>query len=377
MSRLIPSTWRWAVAPLGALLLAMGLSVGIAPRTSSPEVYGLRNWGRSEYDATIMKLFALRDSAQAYRMAWELADTRERAAVEPPAPTGLTVRADANVPSRFTTAFGDIARAELTSLTTAARHPVVLRLLVDSTANSNFRRAVVIPATAASPCVVHVRLSDGFLQRTQIRVVSQVLGVCGLYAKFGAPGEGMTKFLTRTSLATAGAHTSDVPRSPFDARTLRGGSAVGYEPFALACAVGRLDQCKAIFEGRESFVLGWMGDMPSRVAPPRRLTNAMRIAVFSDNAYDVPRFARLAALRATLGDDRFSLLWASKDEPAVEFARREGRPLDALVSETMRGPAFRYHRGSAPYGWQLAIGLLIVAAFVAWAVAKAPREYRV
>ena len=197
----------------------------------------------------------------------------------------------------------------------------------------------------------------------------------GRYARFSGPTR-VLRF-TRTSLATAGWHTAEVPTSPFRARDLRNGSAIGAGPFYLACAVGRLDICTDVFDGAESLTMGWIGYNPERLLSPRQMTNGLRIAVYSDNEFNAGRDSRLAGMRAQLGDDRFAMLWASKDEPAVEFARREGRPLEQLVSENLRGEGFRYRQGSAPYGLQLLIALVIIAGFATWAIARAPREYRV
>jgi hypothetical protein len=365
--------WRWAVAPALSLVVAIILSAGIAPSRDEIAYGGLRNWGRGELNDGLRRTFALRDSAQAYRLAWQLANTRERAAAEAPAPVGLTIRVDRDVPVSVAATLTRRLRAEFDSLTDAPRHAVIVRILVDSSGLVGVRRAIVIPATASGPCVLNVNLPFQDLNRVERRNPTELLGVCGLYAKFGAPGEGMTKFLTRTSLATAGQHTLPAIRPPFTDKELRAGHVVGYNPFTLACSVGREAMCRDLFEGKDGFVF-LMGS--GNALSPRRLTNGLRIAVFSDVVFQAERGARIAEVRASLGDDRFAMLWASKDEPAVEFARREGRSLESYISGEMQSPTASYHVSSAPRGLQAWIALALVAAFALLAVMRSPREYR-
>jgi hypothetical protein len=134
--------------------------------------------------------------------------------------------------------------------------------------------------------------------------------------------------------------------------------------------------CTGLFEGRENQLFVSTPYSADRLPPPRRLTNALRIAVFSDVEFVVQTSGRLAALRASLGDDRFAMLWVSKEEPATEFARREGRSLAAYLSEQMRSPTATYQVSSLPRGAQVWLVLALVGLFTTLAIIKSPREYR-
>jgi hypothetical protein len=368
--------WRWVVAPAVAVAAAVALAAGIAPSREEAERIGLANWGRSELNRAIYRTFALRDSANVYRTAWQYADTRERTAQEAPAPVGLAVRADADVPAALVEQLNETLRAELAGLAQPPRYAVIVRILMDETADRSTLRAIVIPPTAAGPCVVQIRLPAASTPGSRVTRDRQLLGVCGLYAKFGAPGEGMTKYLTRTSLATAGFHTAPALTGVSTDAQIRGGGAILLAPSELACSLGRFDQCTKLFDGAEGAMNYWRPYDESRLLPPRRLTNAIRIATYWDNQWESRTTTRLAALRTMLGDDRFAMLWASKEEPAVEFARREGRPLEALISDALRSPTLAYRQGSAPRGLQVVFALLLLGALAGWAIVKSPREYR-
>lgn len=353
--------WRGLILPAVAAATAIGLTFALLPSPTGEGVL-LRNWGSSELRRGIERAFALRDSARVYQAAWRLADTRERTAIEPPAGPGLTLRSDRTVPPAEVARYRQLLLAEIATLTDTPQHSVVVRLLIDSTAAAGHVRAVVIPATPDAPCTVHIRLALLAQPPRELRG-DQLLGVCGLYAKFGPAGKGMTRWLTRTSMSTAAMHTASPLGPAFTPATLRRGAPLLTEPFALACVVGRYFACRAQLEGTAMF------DLPSRLYVPRRLrsarqlTSSLRIAVFSPTDFDRARRNKLAAVRATLGDDRFALLWSDDREPSEAFAAREGRPLEALMSAAQRGEGAAYRPGGGVSGWALGV----VVAFVAMA----------
>jgi hypothetical protein len=370
------TTWRWAIAPAVATVAAIALAAGIAPSSEEYRRIGLRNWGRSELQRAVGRTFSLRDSTAVYRTAWVYADTRERAAREAPAPVGLTIRADDDVRADLVSEYSDVLRAEFAALTDAPRYVVIARLLVDSTTVIGAGRAIVIPPTAAGPCVLQIRVPARFMERERVKRDRQYLGVCGMYARFGAPGEGMTKYLTRTSLATAGFHTTPALAPTSTDAQIRGGGAILLAPTELGCSLGRLGLCERFFDGTEGAGSSWRAYDETQLLPPRRLTNAIRLATYWDSNWESQKSSRLAALRSMLGDDRFAMLWASKEEPAMEFARREGRPLAELISEALRSPTQAYHQGNMPSGRQALFALLMLGVLAGWAIAKSPREYR-
>jgi hypothetical protein len=358
-----------------AAATALALAWVITPEQVLEPWY-FRSWQQNELNRAIGRAIILRDSARVYRAAWELADTRERAAREPRAPVGLTVRADANVPTSAREAFEARARDEFSRVAPDAHYPVIVRLLVDTTVFRAYSRATVIPVDSTAPCIVQLRLAPRAGRPSRPDNSDQLLGVCGLYARFGAPGAGMTKWLTTTVLATAARHSAEPMVPAFTRRELDSRMAGLGDPYALACIVGRLEFCEQRFDGSERFESRWVGYNPNRLLGPRQLTSALRIAVHPLTEGVNGTGERLARFGASLGDDRFAMIWRSADPPAVAFAQRDGAPLGEYLRQAWTPAGAPYRPGNPARGFGLLVVVVLVAGCVVTAVRLSPRELR-
>lgn len=386
--------WRWLAWPLGSLGVALVAAWIAAPDPVAVEAAWLRDWQSTDERRLSWRLFALRDSSETYFAAWQLADTRERAAREVGAPIGLTIRTEANVPAAAGRRYREAIEEEWATLVPQARARVVVRLLID-TADAQPWRSVMIPVDTAKPCIVYIRiprgLARGEAQRADVSPTApaarsaagrtsrtqQRLGACGLYGRYGYPGRGMREWLTRTQLRTAALHTSQPFEPPVDDRSLRRSSDRMFYMDALACSVGTLSACTDFLEGNPVLPMQWRPFRDDALAPPRRMTNAQRIAVYWDNYFDLTmQGRRLAQLRATIGDDRFAVLWRADAEPAREFQSREGAPLEELISTSLRSKTYRYVRGNGVRGLSLLVVLAVVALGAGLAVLFTKRVYR-
>ncbi len=140
----------------------------------------------------------------------------------------------------------------------------------------------------------------------------------------------------------------------------------------LSCAAGRLESCTTVFDGTQGAQTMWDSDA---LLPPRRLTSALRVAMFPPFGSFSREDNSLAALRATLGDRRFAVLWRSAKEPAATFAAIEGAPLEELINNSLQRPWFRYRPGSGVGGWSLIVLLGAVAGFAGLAITRPVRRY--
>jgi len=386
--------WRWLAWPAVAFAAALGAAWIAAPNAIAVEAAWLRDWQTTDERRLSLRMFALRDSSDTYFAAWQLADARERAVREAGAPVGLTVRSDATVPTSLDRRYRAMLGQEWETLVPEPRARVVARLVLD-TADAQPWRAVVIPVDTTTPCIVLIRIPRGLARSatdesaleaalparpavTNRRATDrQQLGVCGLYGRFGYPGRGMREWLTRTQLRTAVRHT-DVPfEPPANDRNLRRDTDRMFYLDALACAAGTLPACTDYLEGNPVVPIRWRPYSDGTLLTPRQLTSAQRVAVSWDNYFDLTmQGRRLAQLRATIGDDRFGMLWRADADPAREFRSREGAPLEELVSTSLRSKTYRYVRGNGVRGMSLLVVLAIVSLCAGTAVLFTKRLYR-
>ncbi len=364
---------RWAIGPAIALVVAVGIAWATKPSLLPITALWLSDWDGVTVQRAYARYRAALDSADTYREAWVLADSRERAAREPAAPPGLTIRADADVPTSIRDSLEPRIQAEFDALTEVPRSAIIVRLLVDTTERA-LRRAVVIPVDSTGPCVVYLRLPS-LLARHRAGD-TQLLSACGFYAAFGPAGRGMTDWLTRTQLRTAGVHTAKALELSSDARNLKRMTPWRWTEWqALSCASGRLAACTVLLDGTQGQRVVWEPYNPDQILPPRRLTQSLRIAVFGGVGYRGNDDQTLAALRATIGDRRFAVLWQSARTPAATFAAIEGAPIEALLRSSLQPPGFTHRRGNGVGGWSLVVVLLATAGFAGLAIARSARRY--
>lgn len=361
----------WAIGPAIALVVAIGIAWATTPRLVPIESRWLSDWDAVTTQRAYARLRAIGDSARAFREAWVLADARERAAREPAAPLGLTIRADADVPSAVRNLIEPRVRAEFDRLSDVPRSAIIVRFVLDTTEVA-LRRAVVIPVDSTSPCLVLIRLPRA-PERYRPARDPQFLSTCGFYAAFGPAGRGMTEWLTRTRMQTAGIHTASALEHPVEPRELRRPNFWRWTDWqSLSCAAGRLLSCSRKLDG----TLGPQSVWPSgQLLPPRRLTSSLRVAVFGGMGYLAAEDQTLAALRANIGDRRFAVLWRSGREPGATFAAIEGAPMEELIRNSLLRPGFRYEPGSGVRGWSLVVLLAAAVGLAALAITRSARQY--
>jgi hypothetical protein len=312
----------------------IAISLAIRPRDIGPDAWWFGDWTRSEWSRNAWALFAVRDSSFVVRDAWEIADVRERARAvvsTGAAPMGLTIRADATVPAAVAAAFTAHIREEFRALAPTPRHAVIVLILIDSMPRSSVRIGVARPTGIGAPCVVQVRIPTFHEERARPATDDQLLSTCGLYARFGPVGTGMERWLERSGMRTAARHTAralDAPRRNWSPSA----NDLARDPLLFACLAGRLARCRLIFDGESAPLPGAVFGARTGPNVARRLTNSQRIGVFPAGGTG----HLLAALRATLGDDRFAMLWSSEQDPYATFTANEHRPLEALLSASLR-----------------------------------------
>jgi len=320
-----------AVAVLGVL---SAISLAIRPEDRGPEAWWFGDWTRSEYSRNAWALFAVSDSSRLFRDAWEIADVRERARGVGEAPPGLSIRTDATVPEALARAVHAHVRREFAAVAPTPQYAVVVLISMDSIPRTSHLIGVVRPATAAAPCVVQVRIPVLIATRAWLDADEQLLGACGLYARFGAVGAGMERWLERSGMRTAALHTAEglgAPRRDWSP----GLPELARDPSRVACLAGRLDHCRVVLDGDARALTGAVVAARPGSAAARRLTNSHRVGVFvGDGGGGTGDL--LAALRATLGDDRFAMLWSSDEDPYATFAANERRPLEAMLATALR-----------------------------------------
>jgi hypothetical protein len=351
---------------VAVIVAAPVLAYWIAPTRVAPE-REVFSWyaDDSVLGEANRRQWELRDSIRVLLSAWERLDTREKAMGLTARQAGLEIRADRDVPAATVARFAEGARAELRTLTASPAYPVVVRIVFDPMTRANYRRGTALPERAGAPCVSVVRIGAGRRETNAPYRGDQLLGVCGLYALFGAPGAGMDRWLERTALATAPGHTGTTAaprlRQRIEAQYLH-----AYATPA-ACLVGRDAPCVELFDGVHDPFGRWMSATPANA--PRR------VAVFG--AADAIAFlgTDLPGLRASLGDTRFAAIWRSASEPAEAYAALEGSPLAAWVRAQLARGVEPYRVGSMFAGVPLVLALVLIAAFTGAAVRLSRREY--
>lgn len=304
------------------------------------------------------------DTAQAYASALEVADSRERAgSVSAGHRAGLVVRGDSGVSPALRAQVEGIARAELAALgVPEPRHPIGVVVMFDTRAfYPRFERAVVLPATPAGACTVVLRIGHRFQNFIGIGNSDRLLGTCGFFAVYGAPGAGMLRWLEATNMRRAAylqrpeSHGDGVVRDPGEA------NAAGRVPAVAACRAGRVQGCADLVAGREGTdeqFEYWVRRLPELVPPDPR------VAIYSPttlgSARNVVGYGLLSSLAQHLGPEGFGMVWRSADEPAAAYAAVAERPITDWVAEHLRTNIREYQAGPGlpVRQWAMALGLV-------------------
>lgn len=355
-----------------ALIATPVLTLLVAPDAVDPGA--INPWwysGDPVIAAAQRKTFAVRDSIRAFEATWERLDSREKATGLTARGTGLEIRVDNDVPAVTAAAFTRRARTELTALTSAPAYPVVLRLTTDPFTRALYRRVAMLPERAGAPCIAMIRINGTRVDSAAPNHEDQLLGVCGLYAKFGAPGAGMEGWLERTQLRSAAAHTGSAV--PPKRRAEVTSQIVKEAVVPVGCLAGKDDACDRFFDG--DFFYGAPATDPetSRQVEP---TNVPRLAVYSSWAAGSDFLNSLPTLRAALGDEQFAAIWRSASEPAEAYALNEGSSLASWTRARLAAEVEPYHAGPMVGGMQLSLAFLIVVAFCGLVARFSKRQFR-
>jgi hypothetical protein len=186
-------------------------------------------------------------------------------------------------------------------------------------------------ATDGERCVALVRLRG--VSPTHIAALRQqsLIGVCGFFAAFGLPGEGIRPWLTATSYRFAQHSDWAVARAPaIDASSLYGlGDAGGL------CLTGTASGCldalgvKSVRTGDErpgTNRLAWVMDATTSTfatSPLARPTTSLGAA----------EGGLLADAVRSIGPDRFAEFWRSKSRPDAAFLTSTGSSFESWTQQ--------------------------------------------
>lgn len=354
--------------------LALGAFWVIAPG-DRPQVE--RDWRSWRYRTSPQVLaaaeawIAVRDTVAAQEHVWELTDSRERAVRALPASAareGFAVVADADVPAAFRDGIESVVREEIGEIAGGrAQYPVVVRVLVDTIVHpvNTYRRAVVLPQVAGEPCNVIMRLSRNTQAWSQRAGRERLLGTCGFYAAYGAPGVGMHAWLLETGMRTAAYVSSPVP---WVTRTEQLNAESWLE--LAACRTGRTAGCADIFNGRRER-LQWF--METRLIESTPGVSVQAPLVYF-NAYERVSRGLLGEISRSLGPVTFAALWQSAEPPERAMQQLTGMSPAEWVQQRVAVSVRPYNPGPSVPTLPLAMGLLLFAGLTTWTMVRVKRE---
>jgi len=356
---------RTALTISAAVVLAFAITFALKP---DPAKLERQRYFWFESDTSARAQLSRRFSA-ARRESGQLAEAEQRAMAAElapdSAPSGLTVRIAADLPTRVREAIETGVRAELAMLgVSTPAHPVVVVAASDKeTMEPRYRRAVVIPQHSSAPCTVVLHVPPRQYGHFRLSSMERVLGTCAFFAAYGAPGEGMRQWLRSTQLRRAAYLTPPVSELEDSTRYRTGGGRLSEYLGLRGCQAGRAQLCDEYVTPRDSTIAQY--------------ENAYRLAYFFYDDQPAPEVeayhnhvvmfdpARanerrritdgfLSSLASAVGPARFSAIWQF-DEPVQGYARAEGEPLAAWTSTFVRSHVVTVDVGS---GLTLGIGLM-------------------
>jgi hypothetical protein len=349
---------RTVVALVGTVGAAIAAFVLILPdRTEYPEYRRFSSWLSHvpEVAAAEMLHEARADSMIQLRGLLRRLETREAARALPPASDLLAFTADNRLPAEVRQRIADAVRAEF------AEYPApVGRVRVHLTTTREFvpqgyARYVVLPDTPDAPCTVLIEMRETG-NRVAPRVRDRIVGTCGFYARFGAPGPGMRAWLEETRGDAAAADvllsSRSSRRTQTEGRHRIAASDLSYMPIAAACLADNDAACTALFGSR------WIS---RRTNPEPTTIDAQARDVLRGEAFSSFSAAgnHLAAMRAELGNPRFTEVWRSAHPPTVAYETLEGRSVGALVRAQMLKEIEPHRPGPLAARFPLFLGLAL------------------
>jgi len=356
---------RTALTIAGAVGLAFAITFALKPDPSALE---RERYFWLEGDQSARAQLSRRFST-ARRESGQLGEAEQRAMAAElapdSAPSGLTMRIAADLPTRVREAIETGVRAELAMLgVSAPAHPVVVIATSDKeTMEPRYRRAVVLPQRSTAPCTVVLHVPPRQYGHFRLSSMERVLGTCAFFAAYGTPSEGMRQWLRSTQLRRAAYLTPPVSELEDSTRYRVAGGRLSEYLGLRGCQAGRAQLCDEYVTPRDSTIAQY--ERAYRLAyffqdnEPSPVVEAYHnhVVMFDPARANERRRITdgfLSSLASAVGPARFSAIWKS-DEPVQGYARAEGQPLAAWASSFVRSHVVTVDVGS---GLTLGIGLL-------------------
>jgi len=373
------TTWRWSAgvamgcAAIAAVLLPFPPTVAETWTPAAPPPLA----------AELAKLTQAAGRAHAAVRSYRAAQALDRWSVARSGADTTLVRVDRSVPESVAVPARAIALEQWASLATpvSAQHAEVF-VYVDSTSipraddAATTRRwleprrlvdvAYALPgATGGRECVVLVRLRGVSATHVDALRSQSLIGICGFYAAFGLPGDGIQAWLARSNYRFARRSDWSIARAPAtDASSLYG---LG-EP-AARCLTGDPGACRNALRMESRYAtrapqpvhpVEWVLDaaLPPNVTAPALLGNA-------DDEL-------LADAVRSVGPDRFARFWRSASGADSAFISATGGSMEQWTQRWLTrvygAPPARSGARAGDMVW------LSIATAVALFVARRPRE---
>ena len=241
--------------------------------------------------------------------------------------TTLAFVGDTELSATVRSAFERRVREELAPLGDSLRYPVRVHIVYDSEIATSYRRVVVLPRDNTEACVLVVLISRP--QGLDVLPLAQdrIVGTCGLYAAFGAPGRGMSSWLLETRGERAIADI-EVSGQRVGERHHLSGLDVYNAPEVAACMAGNDSAC----------VVAWAQSPQSWRRSPNdsafAAVTAGTVRAYPYQARSAPG-SNLGELRSAMTDARFGELWRSGKAPIDAYQEIEGRSIALHMREQL------------------------------------------
>jgi len=343
----------------------------LVPEFSSSPILG--GWWRDPaLNAIQEELSARQDSIRTMDGVYERLVALEAARIERVATRArmagprLTFVKDPALSATVNEAFERRIRDELGPLADSLKYPVRVHLVHDSTGRAAYMRIVVLPRDESEPCSLVLLIARPRGRDVLPQAQDRVIGTCGLYAAFGAPGAGMTKWLRDTRGRYAVADIAMPLQTSRGRHRLRGVEVAG-APEVAACLAGSDSACVTTWEN-----LSWLDRANSRDAAWLEATQGT-VRAFPFSALNSPG-RNLGDLRGAMTDVRFQELWKSALGPASAYEAVEGRSIALFMRERLLLELEPYRPGPLHADLPLALGVAIAALAATLAIRFTKRQ---
>lgn len=368
------SSWRTiALSAAAALVLAFAVMPRSRP-TFRPwgELTGLsEQWRSAEADYYLLQTITSR--AEAREVARALPAVR---------PGDAIFRFEAPLPAAAAARIEKSLREELAVIApNGTAYPIAVVARVDSAALGGlYRRTVVLPDSPDEPCVVVFGVSPQNLRYPGVLATDRLLGTCGFYAAFGAPGRGMAEWMRGTNLALAAFYQRPSALGDGVERIEVRHLADATTRALAACAASRPGACAAALESpRVPWEEVWPWRRPTKALYERTPSAVPGVVTFTREYSGSTESAWLRAgllsdLAGELGAERFAALWRDERVPTETFEAREGRAFDDWVRDRVVARVEPYAPGPGVAGVPLALALALAGAAAFAGIRYAKRE---